>query len=61
MVKRKYSKAIGFSHISCEALIQTIPKIWEKGMSKTQNFKFIGFLNISGEVEIHTIPKTGEK
>ena len=30
MGKQKHSKAIGFLHISCEALIHTIPKIWEK-------------------------------
>ena len=48
MVKRKYSKAIGFSHISCEALIQTIPKIWEKGMNKTQKFQIYRFFKYFG-------------
>ena len=30
MEKHEYSKATGFLHISYEALIDTIPKIWEK-------------------------------
>ena len=46
MRKRKHSKAMTFLHISCEALISTISKIWEKGISivkekfgKTQTFE----------------------
>ena len=30
MGKHKHFKALGFLHILCEALIHTIPKIWEK-------------------------------
>ena len=46
MEKHKHSKAISFLHISCEALIHTIPKIWEKLIpivrkkyGKTQTFQ----------------------
>ena len=46
MGKHKHFKAMGFLHISCVALIHTIPKIWEKWIptgrkkyGKTQTFQ----------------------
>ena len=51
MGKYKYSKAIGFLHISCEASIHTISKIWEKWIlivrkkyGKKQIFQIYWFL-----------------
>ena len=67
MGKHKYSKATSFSHISCEALICIISKIWEKWISivsrkfgKTQTF-LKGFIFFSCETEIHAVPKTWDK
>ena len=46
MGKHKHSKVIGFLDISCEVLIHTVPKIWEKRIpivrknyEKTQTFQ----------------------
>ena len=68
MGKHKHSKAMGFLHISCVALIHTIPKIWEKWIptvrkkyEKHNHFKVKCFSNFSLKAEIHAVPKTWEK
>ena len=43
--KHKHSKVMGFLHISCVTLIQTIPKRWEKWIPKVR--KKYGKTNIS--------------
>ena len=66
--KTQHSKAMGFSHTSCVALTQTIPRIWEKSnrtvrkkYGKTWTFESYGFWNFLLEVEIHAVPSTWEK
>ena len=68
MGKHKHSKAMGYLHISCVALIHTIPKIWEKwiprvrkNMGKHKHFKVKCFWNFSLEAENHAVLKTWEK
>ena len=44
MGKHKHSKAMGFLHISCEALIHATPKILEKWIPTVREMKKnIGF------------------
>ena len=63
MGKNKHEKVMGFSNILGEAVILTIPKIWEKlipivreNLGKHKHFKFKSFLTFLYETEIHVVP-----
>ena len=55
---KKHSKALGFLHISCETLIHSIPKIWEKWIPIVRE---MGKIWKNTNISKLRVPKTWEK
>ena len=55
---KKHSKALGFLHISCETLIHSIPKIWEKWVPIVRE---MGKIWKNTNISKLRVPKTWEK